>query len=70
MELKTPKCDREPSKEQEMFLQKLRLAKFETLVSNDYDDIIEKIIEYRDSTRRTKASKLVRSVFAPPPVQQ
>ena len=70
MELKTPKCDREPSKEQEMFLQKLRLAKFETLVSNDYDDIIEKIIEYRDSTRRTKASRLVRSVFAPPPVQQ
>jgi hypothetical protein len=40
------------------------------MVSNDYDDIIEKIIEYRDSTRRTKASKLVRTVFAPPPVQQ
>ena len=70
IELKTPQRVRPPTPEQELFLEKLRLAKFETLISNDYDDIIEKIIEYRDSARRTKAAKLVRAVFAPPPSVQ
>ena len=35
IELKTPQRVRSPTPEQELFLEKLRLAKFETLVSND-----------------------------------
>jgi prophage antirepressor-like protein len=60
IEFKTPKNERKPSPEQEAFLQKLRLSNFQTLISNDYDDIVEIILEYRNATRRTGASKQMR----------
>ena len=52
LELKTPLCQRSPSPQQQAFLESLRKQKYETLLSNSYDDIIVKIIEYREAARR------------------
>jgi prophage antirepressor-like protein len=61
IELKTPKMEKKASPEQEVFLQNLRISNFQTHISNDYDDIVEIILEYRNATRRTRASKQMRA---------
>ena len=61
IELKTPLCHRNPSEKQEAFLQNLRNIKYETLLSNSYDDIVVKIIEYREAVRRCNPVRKARS---------
>jgi hypothetical protein len=61
LELKTPLCQRSPSPEQEAFLKALRACKYETLVSNWYDEIIVKILEFREAARRCSSARGVRS---------
>jgi len=61
VELKTPLCQRSPSPQQQAFLEALRKQKYETLLSNCYDDIVVKIIEYREAARRCIPRTKVRS---------
>ena len=63
IELKTPLSQRFPSPKQEAFLQTLQENTFETLISNCYDEIVVKILEYRESVRRCiPKSKMCSSV--------
>ena len=52
IELKTPLGCGTTSLEQEAFLNTLRKQKYETVLSHCYDEIIVKIIEYREAARR------------------
>ena len=52
LELKTPLCQRNPSTNQEAFLLAMRKCGYETLVSNCYDEIVVKILEFREASRR------------------
>ena len=61
LELKTPLCPRSPSAEQEAFLKALRDSNYETLVSNCYDEIVVKILEFREAVRRCNPARPVRS---------
>ena len=61
IELKTPLCHRNPSENQEAFLQNLKSNKYEILLSNCYDEMIVKIIEYREAVRRCNPVRKVRS---------
>ena len=61
IELKTPYCHSEASQKQDIFLQSLRNIKYETLLSNCYDEIVVKIIEYREAARRCNPVRKARS---------
>ena len=61
IELKTPLGCGNTSANQDAFLQALHNNKFETFVSNSYDDIVVKVIEYRDAVRRCIPKRLARS---------
>ena len=61
IELKTPLCQRNPSLQQEAFLKALQTNTFETLISNCYDEIVVKILEYREAVRRCIPRKRARS---------
>ena len=61
IELKTPRGCGITSEEQEAFLQALKKNRYETLLSNSYDDIVVKIIEYREAVRRCNPVRKVRS---------
>ena len=61
LELKTPLCQRSPSPQQQAFLEALRKQKYETLLSNCYDEVVVKIIEYREAARRCIPRTKVRS---------
>ena len=61
IELKTPLGCGTTSDAQEAFLQALQKNKYETLLSNCYDDIIVKIIEYREAVRRCNPVRKARS---------
>ncbi len=52
IELKTPLGCGTTSPEQDAFLNTLRKNKFETVLSCIYDDIVVKVIEYREAARR------------------
>ena len=52
IELKTPLGCGTTSPEQDAFLNMLKKNKFETLLSCIYDDIVVKVIEYREAARR------------------
>jgi len=58
IELKTPMCHRSPSPQQHTYLQTLLDSGFQTLVSNCYDEIVVKILEFREEVRRCKPRKL------------
>jgi prophage antirepressor-like protein len=58
LELKTPLCQRSPSPNQEAFLLALQKSGFETLVSGCYDEIVVKILEFREASRRCRRRKL------------
>ena len=61
LELKTPLRQRSPSPQQQAFLEALRKQKYETLLSNCYDEVVVKIIEYREAARRCIPRTKVRS---------
>ena len=52
LELKTPLGCGTTSAEQDAFLNTLKKNRFETLLSYTYDEIVVKIIEYREASRR------------------
>ena len=52
IELKTPLGIGTTSDEQQVSLDRLKKNKFETLLSHTYDEIVVKIIEYREAARR------------------
>ena len=58
IELKTPMCQRSPSPQQHTYLQSLQDSGFQTLVSNCYDEIVVKILEFRADVRRCKPRKV------------
>ena len=61
LEFKTPLVMKDPSPQQEAFLQYLKSNRYETLVSNSYDEIIVKVLEYRETARRCIPRIKVRS---------
>ena len=61
IEFKTPLCQRIASPKQEVFLQALQKNTYETLISNSYDEIVVKILEYREAVRRCIPRKRARS---------
>jgi prophage antirepressor-like protein len=54
IELKTPNGRGVTSPEQTEFLERLAAQRFDTLVSNCYDDIVVKIMEHRTAARRCR----------------
>ena len=52
IELKTPLGSGANSVKQSAFQQALRNNKYDILLSNSYDEIVVKIIEYREAARR------------------
>ena len=61
IELKTPLGVGAASTQQETFLRTLQKNRYETLLSNSYDDVIVKILEYRDAARQCIPRSLPRS---------
>ena len=61
LELKTPLGCGTTSAEQDAFLNALKKNKFETLLSYTYDEIVVKIIEYREAARRCTPRRKARS---------
>ena len=61
IELKTPLGCGSMSEKQESFLQELKKNKYEILISNSYDEIVVKIIEYREAARRCIPKRMARS---------
>ena len=54
IELKTPMCQRNPSPQQNAYLERLQESGFWTLVSNCYDEIVVNILEFREESRRLR----------------
>ena len=61
IELKTPLGSEINSAKQEAFQQTLKNNNYEILVSNSYDEIVVKILEYRDASRRCTPRQKTRS---------
>jgi len=61
IELKTPFCLKNPSPQQETFLQALKDNSYDALISNSYDEIVVKILEYRELASRCFPRARVRS---------